>query len=100
MIKEITATQLATQMSQIKKWLEFGVELVVVNQKSKKPFAIIKPFKSAATQEEEEVIEVSAEFEKYIIPLSQEEQQNPYVLSEKIPKGYSKKPAFRHRNQH
>jgi hypothetical protein len=98
MIKEITVTQLATQMSQVKKWLEFGMELVVVNQKSKKPFAIIKPFNSLVNKEEQ-IIDATEEFDKYILPLTEEEIQNPYELSQEIPKGYSKEPVFRYRNK-
>jgi hypothetical protein len=99
MIKQITATQLATQMSQIKRWLELGLELVVINQKTKKPIAIIKPYNQSIV-EEEEIIEVSTQFDKYIIPLTEEEMQNPYELSQEIPKGYPKEAAFRHRNKH
>jgi len=98
MTREISATDLATKMSQIKKWLEHGLDLVVINQKTKKPFAIIKAFENQVA--EEEIINVTTQFDKYIIPLTEAEQKNPYELSQEIPKGYPKEAAFRHRNKH
>lgn len=97
MTKEITSTQLATKMSQVKKWLEYGYELIVIDKNRNEPFAILKPFKEIK-REQAETIDLSTQYEDYIIPLTKEEITNPYDLSQQAPEGYNQEPVFRFRN--